>query len=103
MSETTTTVETYVDPDVQFEGELESVEEESNETVTPYKAAGLVNKWLEEAGVEKVLPPQMFYNYTKGRINQGKKPFIEVDDKNQIKVSSLKAWFVKYLAKQVKA
>jgi len=82
----------------------------SNTTITsvsPYKAAGIVNKLLLDAGVEKVLPPQMFYNYTTARVRAGKNSFIEVvevsEGKYEITLEGLNKWFEGYLAKQVTA
>jgi len=75
-------------------------------TVSPYKAAKIVNQLLLDAGVDKVLPPQMFYNYTTARIRAGKPSFIEVtevgDNKFEITISGLNKWFEGYLAKQTK-
>lgn len=71
-------------------------------SLTPYAACKIVNTLLEEAGVDKQLPPQMFYNYTTARINKGKAPFIEVDENNKITEEGLKTWAEKYLAKHVK-
>jgi hypothetical protein len=34
-------------------------------TITPYQASKIANAKLAELGVEKVLPPQMFYTYVK--------------------------------------
>jgi hypothetical protein len=70
--------------------------------MTPYKASKIVNALLQEAGVSKSLPPQMFYNYTTARINAGKEPLIACDDEG-ITEAGLSAWYDKYLAKQVPA
>lgn len=99
MSENTqvSTVDTYVDPDFTEDQELTPAPEPA---VTAYKAAGLVNGWLQTAGIDKVLPPQMFYNYTIAKVRQGKKAvggLVLVD--NKITISSLEAWFTKYAAK----
>lgn len=72
-------------------------------SVTPYAASVIVNKLLADAGVDKVLPPQMFYNYTTARVRKGKTSFIELDSDNKITLSGLDAWFTKYLAKQTVA
>lgn len=68
--------------------------------MTPYAASKIVNTALKEAGVEKTLPPQMFYNYTSARVRAGKAPFIEVNKEGEITEEGLKKWMVKYLAKQ---
>ena len=85
----------------------------ATENMTPYKAARFVNAALTKAGLEKQLPPQMFYNYTTGRINKGKAPLIEVEavettnargeriTQHQIKAEALNTWLAGYLAKQV--
>lgn len=87
----------------------------ATENMTPYKAARFVNAALTKAGLEKQLPPQMFYNYTTGRINKGKAPLIEVEavettntrgeriTQHQIKAEALNTWLEGYLAKQVAA
>lgn len=72
-------------------------------TYSPYQAAKVVNKVLEEKGIEKILPPQMFYNYTTARIRSGKAPLIEtveVEGKVRIKEEALTKWIEKYVAKQ---
>ena len=43
----------------------------------------------------------MMYNYTTARVNKGKAPFIQVDEKGLVLVSSLNEWIEKYVAKQV--
>lgn len=70
-------------------------------SVTPYAAAKLVNAALEAAHLSKKIPPQMMYNYTTARVNKGKAPFIAVDEKGLVLVSSLNEWIEKYVAKQV--
>lgn len=70
-------------------------------SVTPYAAAKLVNAALEAAHLSKRIPPQMMYNYTTARVNKGKAPFIQVDEKGLVLVSSLNEWIEKYVAKQV--
>jgi hypothetical protein len=67
--------------------------------VTPYAAAKFVNAKLAEAGIEKVLPPQMFYNYTTARIRAGKAPLIPCDADGRITPDGLAAWYTKYSAK----
>lgn len=68
-------------------------------SLTPYAASKVVNKILEDAGVEKVLPPQMFYNYTSARIRSGKNPLIAVDENGKITEEGLNEWLAKYLVK----
>jgi len=73
--------------------------------VTPYQAAKLVNEWLAGDGIEKVIPPQMMYNYTAARLNKGKAPLItgakrDLDTgKVTVKVEDLKSWYTGYAAK----
>lgn len=69
--------------------------------LTPYAAAKVVNALLAEAGVDKQLPPQMFYNYTKARIRAGKRPLIECDENGAITPEALATWAKRYVAKQV--
>jgi hypothetical protein len=61
--------------------------------LTPYGAAKIVNALLAEAGVAKVLPPQMFYTYVK-------KGYIPSTDK-KIAAVDLAAWAEKYIAKHI--
>jgi len=83
---------------------------EPSELVSVYQAARVVNGWLKDRGAKtpegaaKVLPPQMFYNYTTARINKGNKPAIEVetvDGKHFIRRTTLATWFEGYFAKNV--
>jgi hypothetical protein len=69
-------------------------------SMTPYAAAKIVNAALLEANVEKVIPPQMMYNYTTARIRKGKAPFIKTDAEGRITEAGLAEWLEKYLAKQ---
>jgi hypothetical protein len=72
-------------------------------SVSPYAAAKIANAALLEAGVNKVLPAQMFYNYTTARIRAGKAsliPTVEVGGKVEITLEGLTAWLGKYLPKQ---
>lgn len=59
---------------------------------TPYKASKIVNALLEEMGIEKVLPPQMFYNYVK-------KNFIKTNNEGKIEEEELRRWFEKYVSR----
>lgn len=70
-------------------------------SMTPYKASQIANLALEASGVQKKLPPQMFYNYTNARIKQGKKALIAVDSEGRITESGLSEWLEKYIAKQL--
>jgi hypothetical protein len=63
----------------------------SENTVSPYAAAKLVNTVLVEVGLKEI-PPQMMYNYVK-------KGYIPSVDK-KINVSDLHEWVTKYLAKK---
>jgi hypothetical protein len=56
--------------------------------MTPYAACKIVNNMLKEMGIEKTLPPQMFYNYVK-------KNFIK-NDNGKINEKDLLEWFTKY-------
>lgn len=71
--------------------------------MSPYAAAKFVNTQLEEAGLEKRIPPQMMYNYTTARVNAGKKPLIEFSLEKGVDQKSLEAWTKKYIAKQTAA
>jgi len=77
----------------------------TDDLFTQYSAASVVNGILEDLGIDKVLPPQMFYNYTSGQINKGKKPMIPVvtvDGKVRITNDDLFVWVEKYLNKNHK-
>ena len=69
-------------------------------TMTAYAAAKIVNAALEAAEVEKVLPAQMFYNYTTARLRADKKPLIACDENGRITEDGLNEWLAKYLVKQ---
>jgi hypothetical protein len=69
-------------------------------SVTPYAAHKIVNQALKQAGLTKVIPPQMMYNYTSGRINKGKTPYIECDKQGLVLLTSLESWLEGYLIKQ---
>lgn len=88
---TTTTIPTLLDQNLSIEV--------LTSTVTPYKAAVLVNAVLELQNINPV-PPQMMYNYTTARIAKGKKAFIPVTD-GRIMVQDLQEWVTKYIAKKV--
>jgi hypothetical protein len=68
--------------------------------VTPYAAAKLANAVLAERGIEKTLPPQMFYNYTTGRVNKGKAPLLACgrteDGQVVVSVDAVIEWAHKY-------
>jgi len=68
---------------------------------TPYSASKQVNTQLLEDGFEKVLPPQMFYNYTTARIRAGKSPMIPCDEAGRITPDGLAAWYTKYVEKNL--
>jgi hypothetical protein len=74
----------------------------TDDTFTPYAAAAVVNGILSELGLDKVLPPQMIYNYTTGQIKKGKKPMIEVNEDGRITNDGLFTWTEKYLNKNFK-
>jgi hypothetical protein len=68
----------------------------SDTTFSPYRCAAIVNIWLAEDGIQKKLPPQMFYTYTKkGYIKSLK------DEAGKILVTgeALKTWYDKYTKK----
>lgn len=67
---------------------------------TPYAAAKFVNEQLEKANLTKRIPPQMMYNYTKARVNQGKKPLIEFNEASGVNQKDLERWTKEYIAKQ---
>jgi hypothetical protein len=68
----------------------------TEESYTPFGIISNLNKILKDMGVEKVLPPQMGYNYNKnGLIVKGKKGV-----KSYTKTEVV-TWMVKYLTKNV--
>ena len=70
--------------------------------ITAYAAANLVNKALEESGIDKRIPPQMIYNYTTARVRKNKTPLIpivQVEDKVFVEVKGFGEWLQKYLEK----
>lgn len=62
--------------------------------LTPYECAKVVNGMLQAAGVDKVLPPQMFYTYVK-------KGMIPATDK-RVRPADLQKWAEGYFARNVK-
>lgn len=77
----------------------EDIENEiaANLLYTPYECAAVVNAWFLEKGIERTLPPQMFYTYTK-------KEYIEsilVEGKVYVELNELQKWFVRYTQKNV--
>jgi hypothetical protein len=92
MSEQTTNIQIDENQTILFEVE----EPISEETYSPYQCAKLINDEFEKANIEKVLPPQMFYTYTK---KQYIKSFRNEQNKVQVKHSDLVEWFVKYCKK----
>lgn len=60
-------------------------------TLSPYACAKVVNAELKNLGIEKVLPPQMFYTYVK-------KGSIPSTDK-KVALEDLQTWFVAYVQK----
>ncbi len=76
---------------------MNSQQEKGSEvrTFTGYAAAKIVNSLLKEMGIEKSLPPQMFYNYMK-------KGFIETTPEDMISEEALRSWFEKYVARMNK-
>jgi len=67
-------------------------------TMSPYKAANLVNGWIAEAGVDKKLPPQMIYTY----VNKGYIASLEVEGKKVVTEEAVRTWFTeKYAPKNL--
>ena len=64
----------------------------STTTLSPYRCAKIVNALLKDMGVEKVLPPQMFYTYVK-------KGYITSQPDGTVTLEDLQTWFEKYSAK----
>jgi hypothetical protein len=60
--------------------------------VTPYAAAKVINKLLADKGIEKTLPPQMFYNYAK-------KGYLGTLEDGKVSLENLATWADKYIAK----
>jgi hypothetical protein len=69
----------------------------ANTLFTPYQCATVVNAWLQEKGIVKELPPQMFYTYVK----KGYIASLYVDDKRFVELETLQNWFVAYVRKNV--
>lgn len=92
------------DLDVVVEETNDESVEETNDLptfITAYGASVIINNILVELGIEKVLPPQMFYNYTKGQVKKNKNPMIPFDtETGRINQDDLYDWFThKYLPK----
>jgi hypothetical protein len=64
-------------------------------SMTPYACAKKVNSWLKDDGVEKKLPPQMFYTYcSKGYI-----PSEIIEGKLAVQEEALRTWYVEKYGK----
>lgn len=62
----------------------------SEQTMTPYAAAKLVNAWIADKGVDKKVPPQMLYTYVgKGYIEA----VVGEDGKKRTTETALRTWF----------
>lgn len=81
--------------------ELELTEGTKQLPFTGYKAAKVVNAVLEAEGLEANVPPQMMYNYTKARINKGKKPLIGYNEETGIETESFRTWLETYVTKRL--
>jgi hypothetical protein len=68
----------------------------SEESYSPYQCAKLINEEFAKASIDKILPPQMFYTYTK---KQYIKSYLNESNKVQVKHSDLVEWFVRYCKK----
>lgn len=89
----------HIDPDTMVD---EAPVQSKSYTLTTYKAAKLVNGWLEADGHDKRIPDPMIFNYTVGRTNKGKKPFIPFDVENKrIAEADLRTWYVTYVNKNL--
>jgi hypothetical protein len=66
----------------------------TEETYSPYKSIKTTNKVFVELGFEKVLPPQMGYNYN--RVGM-----LGVKGSNIVTKDELKTWIVKYITKNL--
>jgi hypothetical protein len=63
---------------------------------SPYQCAKAVNEMFADANIDKVLPPQMFYTYTK----KGYIPsHIDEQGKKKVTHQNLADWFVRYCTK----
>lgn len=60
-------------------------------SLTPYSCAKIVNNLLKEEGIEKILPPQMFYTYVK-------KGYIP-STQGRVAPEDLAKWCEKYIAR----
>jgi hypothetical protein len=63
----------------------------TTQLVSPYACAKIVNAWLAEDGVQKKLPPQMFYQYTSPK--KAYIPTVVVGDKLCVDVIDLRSWY----------
>lgn len=72
---------------------------DNNETeitlYTPYQCAKIVNEWLSELEISKVIPPQMMYTYTKKNMIVS----TEIEGKKFVSLEDLENWFRKYVNK----
>lgn len=85
-----------IDPNQTQLFEVEAPISEPTNSYSPYQCAKVINDELASKGVEKVLPPQMFYTYTKKKYI---KSYLDENNKVRVAHSDLVEWFVKYCTK----
>jgi hypothetical protein len=68
---------------------------------TAYAAAKYATLRIQSKGVNKTIRPQMMYNYTTARLNEGKNPFIAVNEEGLVSLESVNEWVEKYVAKKL--
>lgn len=92
MSDTTTQIQIDENQTQLFEVEAPI----SEESYSPYQCAKVINDEFAKKGIDKTLPPQMFYTYTNKQYIKSHK-----DTNNKVRVlhSDLVEWFVKYCTK----
>lgn len=72
---------------------IKSTNEENSKLMTPYQGAKLINEWIKDLGVERILPPQMIYTYTKKNMIK--------NTNGKVSEKDLREWFEKYSAKNL--
>jgi hypothetical protein len=68
----------------------------------PYQAVKMVNERLDEVGLPGIRP-QMAYNYTSARLNQGKEPYWGYTNERGVDLEVTSEWTEKYIAKKLAA
>lgn len=72
---------------------------DSNVPLTPYGAWKIANAYITQEGF-KSIPSQMLYNYTSGKLREGKKPLIKYSKEEGVDHEDFARWLSSYILKK---